>query len=58
MHKALDDEWIDIVRGEFERNATDTKDETEEQRVDIDRMLDKMDDDYDITAVYHNIKED
>ena len=58
IQKALDDKGIEIVSGEFERIPTDTKELTEEQRVDIDKMLDKMDDDDDITAVYHNIKED
>ncbi|MGL5682154.1 MAG: YebC/PmpR family DNA-binding transcriptional regulator [Marinifilaceae bacterium] len=58
IQKALDDKGIEIVSGDFERIPTDTKELTEEQRADLDKMLDKMDDDDDITAVYHNIKED
>lgn len=57
IQKALDEKGIEIVSGEFERIPLDTKELTEEQRADIDKMLDKMDDDDDITNVFHNIKE-
>jgi transcriptional/translational regulatory protein YebC/TACO1 len=48
----------DIVSGEFTRIPTDTKELTPEQRAEVDKILDKLDEDDDVTNVYHNIKED
>lgn len=57
IQKYLEDHNIEIVSGEFERIPLDTKELTEEQRVDIDKLLDKFDEDDDITNIFHNIKE-
>jgi len=48
----------EIKSAEFIRIPNDTKEVTEEQRVTLDKLLDKFDEDEDVTAVYHNIKED
>ena len=57
IQKFLEERKYDIVSGEFERIPTDTKELTEEQRADVDKILDKLDEDDDVTNVYHNIKE-
>jgi len=57
IQKFLEDQKIDIVSGEFERIPMDTKELTPEQRAEVDKILDKLDEDEDVTNVYHNIKE-
>jgi YebC/PmpR family DNA-binding regulatory protein len=57
IQKFLEEGKFDIVSGEFERIPTDTKELTDEQRADVDKILDKLDEDDDVTNVYHNIKE-
>lgn len=58
IQKYLEENKYDIVSGEFTRIPTDTKELTEEQRAEVDKILDKLDEDDDVTNVYHNIKED
>jgi YebC/PmpR family DNA-binding regulatory protein len=57
IQKYLEENHLEIISGEFERVPTDTKEITEEQRADVDKILDKLDEDDDVTNVYHNIKE-
>ena len=54
----VEENKYDIVSGEFTRIPTDTKELTPEQRAEVDKILDKLDEDDDVTNVYHNIKED
>lgn len=58
IQKFLEDNQFDIISGEFERIPTDTKELTPEQRAEVDKILDKLDEDDDVTNVYHNIKEE
>ena len=58
IQKFLEENKYDIVSGEFTRIPTDTKELTPEERADVDKILDKLDEDEDVTNVYHNIKED
>ena len=57
IQKYLEDNQYSIVSGEFERIPTDTKELTPEQRETIDKLLEKLEEDEDVTNVYHNIKE-
>ena len=57
IQKYLEENKYDIVSGEFTRIPTDTKELTPEQRAEVDKILDKQDEDDDVTNVYHNIKE-
>ena len=57
IQKYLEDNQYSIVSGEFERIPTDTKELTPEQRETIDKLLEELDEDEDVTNVYHNIKE-
>ena len=54
IQKALEEKGLEIKSADFERIPTDTKELTPEQEADIEKMLDKMDEDDDITKVYHN----
>ena len=44
-----------MVSGEFERIPLDTKELTDEQRETVDKLLEKLEEDDDVTNVYHNI---
>ncbi len=58
LQKYFEDNGFEIKSAEFIRIPNDYKEVTEEQRVTLDKLLDKFDEDDDVTAVYHNIKED
>lgn len=58
IQKYLEDAKYEISSGEFERIPTDTKELTPEQRADVDKVLDKLEEDEDVTNVYHNIREE
>ena len=57
IQKYLEDNHYSIVSGEFERIPLDTKELTPEQRETVDKLLEKLEEDEDVTNVYHNIKE-
>ncbi|MEG1553424.1 MAG: YebC/PmpR family DNA-binding transcriptional regulator [Rikenellaceae bacterium] len=59
IQKFLEDkeDVLEIISGEFERTPMETKEVTEEQRVTLDKLLDRFEEDEDVTNVYHNIKE-
>ncbi|WP_370454834.1 YebC/PmpR family DNA-binding transcriptional regulator, partial [uncultured Muribaculum sp.] len=43
---------------EFERIPNDLKEVTPEQRVQLDKLLEKFEEDEDVQNVFHNMKED
>ena len=51
----LEEKGYEIRTGEFERIPTDTKAVTEEQRAAIEKLIDKFEDDDDVTNVFHNM---
>ena len=53
----LEEKGYEIRNGEFERIPTDTKAVTEEQRVAIEKLIDKFEDDDDVTNVFNNMAE-
>ena len=57
IQKYLEDNHYEMVSGEFERIPLDTKELTDEQRETVDKLLEKLEEDDDVTNVYHNIKE-
>ena len=57
LQSYFEENGFELVSAEFVRIPNDTKEVTEEQRVTLDKLLDKFDEDEDVTAVYHNIKE-
>ncbi len=57
LQSALENELkIDIVSSGFERIPNMTKELTPEQEADVNKLLDKFDDDDDVQNVYHNMK--
>lgn len=56
LSQALEDLNIDVQKSSLERVATQSVSFTEEQLVDIEKMLDKIEDDDDILQVFTNIE--
>ena len=57
IQKYLEDSGFEIESSEFERIPTDTKELTAEERADMDKLLERLEDDEDVQNVYHNMKE-
>lgn len=55
MSKALDEQGLEVHKSTLQRIPTSPVEFTEEQLVDIEKMIDKMEDDDDVQAVYTNI---
>lgn len=55
IQKYLEENDYEIVSAEFERMPMDTKSLTEEQTADVEKLLEKLEDDDDVTNVYHNM---
>lgn len=58
MQKALEDKHIEIKSSKKEQIANVNKEGlTESQMADVNKLLDKLDEDEDVVAVYHNMNE-
>ncbi|MBC7744161.1 MAG: YebC/PmpR family DNA-binding transcriptional regulator [Flavobacterium sp.] len=55
MQKALEEKGITTISAKLERVPQSTTAATEEQTADVLKLLDKMEDDDDVQAVYHNM---
>ncbi|MDR0873678.1 MAG: YebC/PmpR family DNA-binding transcriptional regulator [Prevotellaceae bacterium] len=58
IQKYLEENGYEIQSAEFERIPGDQKELTEEQRAQVQKLLDKIEDDEDVQNVYHNMKEE
>lgn len=58
VQKFLEDKGFEIVSGEFVRIPTDTKEVTPEQRETINKLVEKLEDDDDVTSVFTTMKEE
>lgn len=56
MQKGLEDKGLEILNAELQRVPTNLVEITEEQEADVNKLLDKLDDDDDVTNVWHNMK--
>ena len=56
IQKYLEDNAFEIEKAEFERIPQDTKELSDEQMVDVDKLLAKFEEDEDVTGVFNNIK--
>jgi len=56
IQKYLDDHNMEIISGEFERLPLDTKDLTDQQKETIEKLVEKFEDDEDVTNVFTNMK--
>ena len=51
----LEENGFEIISAEFERFPNDIKDVTDEQRIILDKLIEKLEDDEDVSSVYHNM---
>lgn len=58
IQKYLEENEFEIVSAEFERIPNDLKEVNAEQRAQIEKLLEKFEEDEDVQNVYHNMKED
>ena len=58
IQKYLEDHNIEIISGEFVRIPTDTKEVTAEQREAIDKLVEKLEEDDDVTNVFTTMKDE
>ncbi len=56
IQKYLEENNFEIKSFAFERIPNDTKTLTPEQQADVDKMLERMDDDDDVTNIFHNMR--
>ncbi len=56
MQKALEDRKIEIINAELQRVPTTYVDLTEEQEEEVNKLLEVIEDDDDVTNVWHNMK--
>lgn len=55
MQKALEEKGIEVLSAKLERIALTTKEVSEEQAADVMKLIDKLEEDDDVQAVYHNM---
>lgn len=58
IQKYLEDHDIEIISGEFVRIPTETKEVTPEQRETIDKLVEKLEEDDDVTNVFTNMQDE
>ncbi len=58
IQKYFEENGYEIISSEFERIPTDLKEVTAEQRVTLDKLLEKLEEDEDVQNVWHNMKEE
>lgn len=57
IQKHLEENEFEIFSAEFERIPNDVKELTEEQKAQVTKLLDKIEDDEDVQNVFHNMAE-
>jgi len=58
IQKFIEDNGFEIVSADFERIPSEIKELNEEQMAEVEKLLEKLEDDEDVTDVYHNMKEE
>ena len=56
MQKALEDKGLEIKNAELQRIPATLMELTEEQELDFQKLMDRLEDDDDITNIWHNMK--
>jgi transcriptional/translational regulatory protein YebC/TACO1 len=57
MQKALEEKGFEMKSAKLERIALSHTEVTEEQAADVFKLIDKLEEDDDVQAVYHNMAE-
>ncbi len=55
IQKFLEEKGLELLHADFERIPTDTKKLSEADAADLDKLLEKLDEDDDVQNVYHNM---
>jgi YebC/PmpR family DNA-binding regulatory protein len=55
IQKFLENKGYELLHADFERIPNDTKELTEEQSADIEKLIEKLEEDDDVQNVYHNM---
>jgi len=58
IQKFIEDNGFEIVTADFERIPSEMKELNEDQMAEVEKLLEKLEDDEDVTNVYHNMKEE
>lgn len=58
LQNFFEEKGLEIVSAEFERIPTDYKEVTAEQREQLEKLIDKFEEDEDVQNVFHNMKEE
>lgn len=58
MQKALEDRKMEVISSDRQRFANNFKEVTEEQRKEVEALIEALEEDDDVQAVYHNMKEE
>lgn len=58
IQKYLEDNGFELISAEFERIPHELKEVTDEQRAQLEKLLEKFEEDEDVQNVFHNMKED
>ncbi|MCY7351504.1 MAG: YebC/PmpR family DNA-binding transcriptional regulator [Cytophagaceae bacterium] len=56
IQKALEDKGYEVQGADFERIPNDTKDLSEEEAAEVDKLIERIEEDDDVQNVYHNMK--
>jgi len=57
IQKYIEENGFEIVSADFERIPSEVKELTEDQIIEVEKLLEKLEDDEDVTSVYHNMKD-
>lgn len=55
LQKAVEEKGLEVINSGFERIPTDTKKLDESQEAEVDKLLEKLEEDDDVQNVYHNM---
>ena len=56
IQKFLEEKGFEILSADFERIPNDTKELTDEEAADVEKLIDKLEEDEDVLNVYHNMR--
>ena len=56
LQKILEEKGFELLGADFERIPNDTKEVTEAQMADVDKLLERLEEDDDVQNVYHNMR--
>jgi YebC/PmpR family DNA-binding regulatory protein len=56
LQKVLEEKGYELQGADFERIPNDTKELTEEQVAEVEKLIDKLEEDEDVQMVYHNMR--